>query len=113
MDKIIKHVAGQLRAARLAKGLTQEALAGELGMATESISHIERGITVPGLKTIAAVADALDIGVADIFDGLANDRPTSRRRAQQEATLRRLAGELDDARLALAVELVEAVARSR
>lgn len=50
MDKIIKHVAARLRSARLAKGLTQEALADQLGMATESISHVERAVTVPASR---------------------------------------------------------------
>ena len=69
MDTITKHVADHLRAARLAKGLTQEELAGQLGMATESVSHIERAVTAPGLKTIAAAADALGISIADVFAG--------------------------------------------
>ena len=113
VDKIAKHVAQQLRSARLAKGMTQEQLAGQLDMATESISHIERGITVPGLKTISAAAVALDITVADIFAGLDDKRPLTARRAEQEAILRLLARELDDRKLALAVELVQAVDRSK
>ena len=113
MDKIIKHVAQRLRSARLAKRLTQESLAGQLGMATESISHVERAVTVPGLKMIAAAADALDITVADVFAGLDDDRPLTTRRAQQEATFRRLARDLADRKLALAVELVQAVERSK
>ena len=51
-------------------------------MATESISHVERSVTVPGLKMIAAAADALDITVADVFAGLDDDRPLTTRRAR-------------------------------
>jgi transcriptional regulator with XRE-family HTH domain len=112
VDKIIKHVAQQLRAARLAKGLTQEELASHLGMATESISHIERGVTVPGLKTIIAAATALDITLPDIFAGLAADRTITVRRADDEAVLCRLARDLDDRNLALVVKLATAVAQS-
>lgn len=111
VDKIVKHVAQRLRAARIAKGLTQEALAEQLGMATESISHVERAVTVPGLKMIAAACEALDISVADVFAGLSDDRRVSTRRSEQEAVLHRLARELDDRKLALAVELLDAVER--
>jgi transcriptional regulator with XRE-family HTH domain len=112
VDKIIKHVAHQLRGARLAKGLTQEELASLLGMATESISHIERGVTVPGLKTIMAAATALDVALPDIFAGLADSRAMSVQRAENEAVLRRLARDLDDRKLALVVELAGSVERS-
>ena len=45
VDHVTKHVAKTLRAARLAKGITQEALAAELDVATETISHLERAVT--------------------------------------------------------------------
>ena len=112
MDKVTKHVATQLRAARVAERLTQEELAGRLDMATESISHIERGVTVPSLKTIAAAADVLGVSLAELFSGMIDKRPLTPRRAEQEALLRRLARDLDDRKLTLAVELVTAVERS-
>ncbi len=104
MDKITKHVAGALRAARLAKRLTQEEVADRLDMATESISHIERAVSAPSLKTIAAFAE--------VFAGLNSSRKISVRRAEQEAELKRLAQDLNDTKLALALDLVLAVERS-
>ena len=74
MEKIIKNVALKLRAARVAKRLTQEELAARLDMATESVSHIERGVTVPSLKTIAAAADILDVTLAELFTGPVDKR---------------------------------------
>ena len=111
MDKITKHIATQLRAARLAKGLTQEDLAAELDMATESVSHIERGVTAPSLKTIAAAAKVLDVRLEDLFSGIAEKQPKGARRAEQEAELRRLARDLDDRKLSHLVELAAAVER--
>lgn len=112
MDKITKHVAGTLRAARLAKRLTQEDVAARLDMATESISHIERAVSAPSLKTIAAFAEVVGISVTEVFAGLNSNRRISARRAEQEAELKRLAQDLDDTKLALALELVQAVERS-
>ena len=109
MDKLTKHVANTLRAARLAKGMTQEELAGHLDMATESISHIERAVTVPSLKTIAAAAKALDVELDELFKGLADKRTISARRAEQEAILRRYAHEMGDAKLAVAIEVITAI----
>ena len=109
VDTITKHVSTRLRAARIAKGLTQEELAGRLGMATESISHIERGVTVPSLKTIAAMAEVLEIGVEEVFSGLNSDRKTGRKRAELEAQLRHLAIELSDKKLELVVQVATAI----
>jgi transcriptional regulator with XRE-family HTH domain len=109
MERITKHIGRQLRAARLAKGMTQEALAGALGMATESISHIERGITQPSLKTVAAASEALGIGMADFFTGLAEARPVGVRRAEQEAKLRRISHDLDDDKLTFLVQMATAI----
>jgi transcriptional regulator with XRE-family HTH domain len=111
VDKITKHVATHLRAARLARGITQEELAARLDMATESISHIERAVTAPSLKTIAAAAKALDVELADLFAGLAEKKPRGARRTEQEAVLRRLARDLDDRKLSHLVELAVAVER--
>ncbi len=92
--------------------MNEEDLASRLDMATESISHIERGVTVPSLKTIAAAADELGLTMAELFAGYADKRTVTPRRAEQEAQLRRLARDLDDRKLALAVELVTAVERA-
>ena len=109
MDKITKHVAAALRSARVAKGLTQEDLAERLGMATESISHIERAVTAPSLKTIAAAAEVLDVSLLDLFNGYDKQPAKPTRRTQNEARLRRFAIDLDDRRLTLVVALATAV----
>jgi transcriptional regulator with XRE-family HTH domain len=109
VDKITKHVANTLRAARLAKGLTREELAVKLGMATESVSHFERAVTTPSLKTIAAAAAVLDVALPDLFVGFSERRSISQRRAEQEAVLRRLARDLDDRKLSQLLRLAAAL----
>ena len=109
VDRITKHIAMTLRAARAAKGVTQEELAGRLDMATESISHIERAVTAPSLKTIAAAAEALDVSLIELFEGYDKQPAKTSRRAQNEATLRRFALNFDDRRLTLLVALAKAV----
>ena len=42
----------RIRACRLAKGMTQEQLANEVGVVVTHISHIETGNSVPSLKTL-------------------------------------------------------------
>ena len=110
MDDVTKHVAKTLRAARVAKGMTQEDLADHLAVATETISHFERGVTAPSLKTIAAAADVLGVKLSDLFAGMSEGKKLSRQRAEHEATLRRLAYDLDDRQLTLLAKIAMAVA---
>ena len=50
----------RIRACRLAKGMTQEQLANEVGVVVTHISHIETGNSVPSLKTLIDIINALD-----------------------------------------------------
>jgi transcriptional regulator with XRE-family HTH domain len=55
----------RLRAARIARGLTQAQLAARLGTRRSAISAVETGIiTTPAATTLAALAQALDITVS-------------------------------------------------
>ena len=49
----------RIRACRLAKGMTQEQLANEVGVVVTHISHIETGNSVPSLKTLIDIINAL------------------------------------------------------
>ena len=48
----------RIRACRLAKGMTQEQLANEVGVVVTHISHIETGNSVPSLKTLIDIKKA-------------------------------------------------------
>lgn len=52
-------IGGRIKAARLARGWTQQQLAQELGIAVMSISRWERGITRPAAEQEAKLAHLL------------------------------------------------------
>jgi tetratricopeptide (TPR) repeat protein/transcriptional regulator with XRE-family HTH domain len=54
-----------LRGRRLEAGLTQDELAGRAGLSTRTVSNLERGTSRPYPKTVALLADALDLAEAD------------------------------------------------
>lgn len=54
---------------RKQKGLKQEQLAEKADLSSwEQISKIERGVSSTNLKTIIAIANALNVPLADLFD---------------------------------------------
>ena len=71
---------------------------------------MERGRYRPTLDTLIAVADALDVPVAALFEGSRADNP---KRARLLATLAATSRSLSDADLETAVELVGALGRRR
>lgn len=70
-DKTIQVVFGKrVRELRLATGLSQEALAHKAGIDRTYMSGVERGVRNPSLKNIARIAKALDVGVAELMEGV-------------------------------------------
>lgn len=57
----------RLRAIRLAAGLTQEKLAGRLGMKTTSITRLELGGRTPSWETVIRIAKALGASTDDFL----------------------------------------------
>jgi transcriptional regulator with XRE-family HTH domain len=68
------HRIRELRTQR-AEGWTQEELAQEARISVSFLSMIERGERVAHVKTLAALADALDVPLSELFSGI--DRPSS------------------------------------
>jgi putative molybdopterin biosynthesis protein len=58
----------RLRRARQARGLTQRQLAGLTGMARQTLSAIESGLSDPSLRNALALARALDVAVEELFE---------------------------------------------
>lgn len=52
---------------RMDKGLSQDKLAWEGGLARSFIGEVERGLRNPTLINICKLADALDVKAADLF----------------------------------------------
>jgi transcriptional regulator with XRE-family HTH domain len=60
-------VGGRLRALRLARGLSQEALSQASGVSATVISRIERGaIAEPSLRTLRTLARVLDVTLDEL-----------------------------------------------
>ena len=67
MADLTEVVAGQIRARRLAHGLTQAALAEQAGVSTELVSRIERARCLPSLPTLVAFASVLHTTPNDLL----------------------------------------------
>ena len=48
--------------------LTQEALAEKVGVAPETISRLERGVSIPSLRMLEKIARGLGVELRDLFD---------------------------------------------
>jgi transcriptional regulator, XRE family protein len=64
----------KLQRARLAKGMSQEAVAHAAGISTFTYQKFEKGESKPGtpmnprLRTLLALAETLDVGVGELVD---------------------------------------------
>lgn len=76
MDRAVKRFGANVRAARKAKGWTQEELAHESDLATVQVSRIERGVREVRLTTLVRLLAALDASPALLLDGLLSRRPS-------------------------------------
>jgi len=85
-EELKQHVAAAIRAARRAKGLTQEQLAGQVERTPESLSNIERGKALPSIDTLVALSVALGVSPASLLpvDTNASRRSQSAQRQEQE-----------------------------
>ena len=68
---------------RLDQGLTQEALAAQIGFDRKSINRLENGTTAMTLDRIWRVADALDVSIGEL-ESRAADIANERRRRQPQ-----------------------------
>lgn len=66
---LLRQIGARLRAAREARGWSQQRLAEELDVQVPLVSRFERGQTGPSLATLWSAADALGIPVGALIDG--------------------------------------------
>ena len=89
---------------RKQKSLTQEALAGKMGVSPKYLSSIERGKENPTLKMLVNLADTLDIDLGQIFTFIQIEDP-KRRKTLLESLLKKA----DEEQLKLAVKILRVV----
>ena len=76
-----------IRAYRGDRGLSQGDIERRTGLLRCYLSRVENGHTVPSLETLAKIAEAMDISLADFFPGA---------ETTQDRETRRILGELSD-----------------
>ncbi len=62
-----RRLGAQIALRRRAHQLSQDQLAEQLGVATETISRFERGATLPSLVTVQRLAEALGVRISDLL----------------------------------------------
>jgi transcriptional regulator with XRE-family HTH domain len=63
-------IAQNVRAARLAQGLSQEQLGAALGLTFQQVQKYEKGVNRISAGTLVAIANALHVPVAQFFAGV-------------------------------------------
>lgn len=66
-ESLAKRLSKNLSDRRKKLGLTQEKIAGRVGLDTESVSRFERGKTLPSLATLERLAIGLETTIADLL----------------------------------------------
>lgn len=68
-------VGSRVRSLRHARGLALKDVAARAGLSTGFLSQLERGISSASIRVLARLADALDVGIAEIFGSIGADSP--------------------------------------
>jgi transcriptional regulator with XRE-family HTH domain len=71
-DDAVQVFARNLRAARLAAGMSQEELALSTGLDTGNVSRYESGEREPRISMVAKLARGLGVDPRDLVDGIAD-----------------------------------------
>lgn len=74
MTDLRGQVGARVKQIRKARRLTQEQLAELAGLSDKFVGQVERGQSNPTLTTLAALGDALGVGLVDLL-GVDTDRP--------------------------------------
>jgi transcriptional regulator with XRE-family HTH domain len=61
-------IGANVRRLRVDRGLSQEALAGEAGLALRHLGRIERGEGNPTIAMVGRIAEVLEIHPAELFE---------------------------------------------
>jgi HTH-type transcriptional regulator / antitoxin HipB len=70
VDSPVQRLGHNVRAARLARGWTQEDLSGATGLAVVQVSRIERGVREIRLTTLLRLLAALELRPDELLAGL-------------------------------------------
>lgn len=111
IEKLKANIGERLRVARVASGLSQAKLAERLDRSVETISNIERGISLVPLDTLQSFCQQLNLELIDLFDR--NDSKRDKKREGIEMKIRLMIRKMNSQEAALSEDLVTAVWRHR
>jgi len=101
-------IGSRIRSARQFRRLTGEQLAEKIGIAIDSLRHIENGVRPPSFKLIEQISDTLDVSL-DYLAGK-TDSPLERR-VRKELESSGLTKEQEDAIIELAINSIPTIKR--
>ena len=78
------NIGDTIRNFRLQKGMSQGDIEKRTGLLRCYLSRVENGHTVPSLETLAKIAEAMDISLADFFPGTETPRDRETQKALGE-----------------------------
>jgi transcriptional regulator with XRE-family HTH domain len=67
-ENVEKFIGAQIARIRKEREITQEQLAESVNVATETISRLERGVSIPSLKTLEKISWALHSSLRELLD---------------------------------------------
>lgn len=101
----IKQVIGvRIAEIRARKGMTQEKLAGKMGIGPKYLSSIERGKENPTLDTLISLSKALGVDLGEIFSSVQIEDP-----AKRKSMVLSLLDEANEDQLKLAFNILSAI----
>jgi transcriptional regulator with XRE-family HTH domain len=103
------HIARVIREARTTLGLTQEELAARAGLATQSLSNLERGKAAPSVVTLARISEELQIPIGRFFQS--HGVRKTEHRLELEAKVAVLIDRLNDQEVEVAAGLIAVLVR--
>jgi transcriptional regulator with XRE-family HTH domain len=109
MSELRKRFAAEIKVARQAQGMTQEALTSATNTSVDFISKMERGLNSQSLETLGASVRALSLDAARILGAEQNDRLLSPARLELEAQVVQLVHDMDDSTLLVLIEIAHCV----
>jgi len=102
MNNMKRNIGLRIKSLRTAHGFTQATLAEAVGVSTEAISNIERGVNFPSFENLVKITEILKCALVDIFDGV--EKPC--KRAQVEGQIFAAVKSLPSDKLDLAMKLI-------
>lgn len=109
MEKRKRDIGLRIRARRLERRLTQEQLAEAIDRSVETVSNLERGVSLPNDATLDRLAQALDVSIDDLFN---ERRAGGSKRPIEFFRATEVLSALDEKKVKLAYRILKAIAES-